>query len=359
MRSLPGDSPCAVSIRAPAPWCRLARVVREGTLLRELGGFLCVAIAVVVAAPPVAAAATPSVVIGGRIKFRDASREARSEEVERLRWGHISVEMRNGWQAYAARPDANGLFTITGPPGKYRLEYLRLGELAEFFVPHEAVAAKDGVTCIGTIEVVVDDLRKDLGNNSSSRVNVRDDCDAIAPDLGRLAGTDAAVKASPARPVPERAWTPHPLALLVAFRADIGLASTGAQTGVSSLRANYVLPLGRGDSVGHWLAGASLIRVGGDFVSQRWDYYGPVQTSWGGAVGAGHELWFLEAMVWAGAMSNPGQGGGHGPFGELSLRFGSFTFGFGPRIAYYPTTGERVGSVMIDLSPVGLLGHLL
>src|SRR4029453_17110003 len=122
-------------------------------------------------------------------------------------------------------------------------------------------------------------------------------------------------KASPARPVPERAWTPHPLALMVALRAEVGLGLIGARTELSSLRANYVLPLGRGDSVGHWLAGASLIRVPADFINQRWTFGEPAQAAWGGAVGAGHELWFIEAMVWGGVLSNPGRGGAHGPFG--------------------------------------------
>src|SRR5262245_3452527 len=317
-----------------------------------------------------AIAAPSSVVIGGRITFRDVAREARAEEVERLRWGHIVVEIRNGWQVFSARPDSNGLFTITGPPGTYRLEYVRIGQLAEFFVPHEAVVATGGFTCLGTIEVLVNNIGQDLGNNTTSKLNVRDDCEAIAPDLGRLVATAdtggggvAAIKASPLRPVPEPTKFPHPMEVLVGFRADAGFASTGGgSVGTSSLRADFVLPIGRGNKVGQWLVGATLIRVGGDFSADRWmpaPLASPAaQTVWGGAVGAGHELWVFEAMAWGGAIGNPGLGA-HGPFAGGSLRFGSFTWGFGARMDYYPSTGDSVGSFMIDISPFAVLGHLL
>jgi hypothetical protein len=312
----------------------------------------------------------PSVVIGGRVTFRDAVREARSEEVERLRWGHIAIEIRNGWNVFTARPDANGLFTITGPPGTYRLEYVRIGQLAEFFVPHEAVVARGAFTCLGTIEVQVRDITQDLGNNVSSQLNVRDDCAAIGPGLRQLAaaatdgaggaGADAEIRASLPHPAPEPIWSPHPLAVLVAFRAEVAFATTQLQqTKVSSLRADFVLPIGHGDVAGHWLAGATVIRVGADFSAAR---FGPgptaAQTVWGGAVGAGHELWMFEAMGWGGAIGDPGVGA-HGPFIGGSLRFGNFTWGAGARLDYYPSTGDSVGSFMVDLSPIGLLGHLL
>jgi hypothetical protein len=316
-----------------------------------------------------AIAAPSSVVIGGRITFRDATREARAEEVERLRWGHIVVEIRNGWQVFSARPDASGLFAITGPPGTYRLEYIRVGQLAEFVVPHEAVVASGGFTCLGTIVVQVHDITQDLGNNTTSTLTVRDDCEAIGPDLGRLAdaanpgGGASMVRASPLHPVPEPTRLPHPMEVLVGFRADVGFASTGGgSVGTSSLRADFVLPIGRGNSVGQWLVGATLTRVGADFTADRWmpPPLGSqaVQTVWGGAVGAGHELWVFEAMAWGGAIGDPGRGA-HGPFVGGSLRFGSFTWGFGGRMDYYPGTGDSVGSFMIDISPFAILGHLL
>ena len=321
-----------------------------------------------------AAAAPATVVIGGRITFRDAYREARSEEVERLRWGHIVIEIRNGWQVFTARPDANGLFTITGPPGTYRLEYVRVGQLAEFFVPHEAVATRGAFTCLGTIEVLVRDITQDLGNNVSSQLNVRNDCAAIGPGLKQLAataadggpvsGADAEIRASLPHPVSPPLWTPHPLAVLVAFRADLGFASTPGGSKISSLRADFVLPVGHGDTLGHWLAGATLIRVGSDFTQARFGATGtagqaiPAHTVWGGALGAGHELWMFELMAWAGATGDANVGP-HGPFVGGSLRFGSLTWGFGGRIDSYPSAGDSVGSFTIDISPMGLLGSLL
>jgi hypothetical protein len=337
-------------------------------LVGRLAAGVAFAAALVAAAP--ASAAAGSAVIGGRIVFRDATREARAEEVERLRWGHIVVEVRHGLEVFSAQPDGNGMFTITGPPGEYRLEYVRIGQLAEFFAPHEVVAAADGVTCLGTIVVTVDNLAQDLGNNKSSRIEVRGDCAVLAPELGRLAsaatggagdgagtGASAVVKASLPRPVAKPTWTPHPMEVLVAFRGAVSLATDSK---ASSLRVDFVLPL-FDPHHGQWLVGASLLNVPQHFIDYRWPMPigGPAAHSvWGGAIGGGYTYWAFEAMVWGGATGDPGRGA-HGPFGAASLRFGSFLWGFGGRIDYFPGTGDQINSFMIDLSPFALLGSLL
>jgi len=321
--------------------------------------FAVVAGIVACAVVPSRAAASSTVVVGGRITFRDEAREVKTEEAERLRWGHIVVEIRNGWEVFSARPDANGMFTITGPPGKYRLEYIRVGQLAEFFVPHEAVAAAGGLTCLGTIEVQVKDITKDLGNNTASRLNVRNDCSLIGSELARLAGTSGEVTASPPRPVPKPTWTPSPISLLVAFR---GSAAFAGGNFASSLRADFVLPLGVDNDHGQWLAGATLIYIDKGFVDSKWPVpvgvISNIHSVWGGAVGAGYNYSILEIMAWGGATGDPGRGA-HGPFGGVSARLGSFLWGFGLRGDWYPGTGDQITSFMIDLSPFGLLGALL
>jgi hypothetical protein len=330
----------------------------ERGVVGRLSVSMALGIVACIAAPSVASAAAATVVVGGRITFRDDAREVKPEEAERLRWGHIVVEIRNGWEVFSARPDAEAMFTITGPPGRYRLEYIRVGQLAEFFVPHEAVVAAGGVTCLGTIEVQVKDITKDLGNNTASRLNVRNDCSLIGSELARRAGTSGEVTASPPRPVPTPTWTPSPIQLLVAFRGSAAIVSNY----VSSLRADFVLPLGKDGDRGQWLAGATLIHIDKEFVDSRWPVpvgvLSNIHSVWGGAVGAGYNYAILEMMAWAGATGDPGRGA-HGPFAGASARIGSFLWGFGLRADWYPGTGDRITSFMVDISPFGLLGALL
>jgi hypothetical protein len=303
------------------------------------------------AAPPTATTA----VVGGRIMFRDAARTATPAEAERLRWGHLSLELRHGWEVFTARPDASGVFTIAGPPGRYQLEYVRVGELAEFFVPQEVEARPGQVTCLGTLEVQVQDLTHDLGNNTSSDLHVLDDCATIGPDLQRASGATASVKTSLARPAPRATKHLSVVDVLVGFRAE-GDAASG---GFSSLRGNLVLPLGKESD---WLVAASVIHVSAAFVNSRWPLPAaggaPATDAWGGSAGAGYRvLSAVEGMVYGGYLGNTGRGG-HGPLGGASLRIGTFLFGIGGRIEAYGT-GERVGSLTLDVSPVGLLGALL
>jgi hypothetical protein len=318
-----------------------------------------------VAAPGLAAAAGPAPegggkgMVGGRITFRDATREARSEEVERLRWGHLTVEMRRGWEVLSARPDAAGMFTMAAAPGTYRVEYVRIGQLAEFFVPHDVEVRAGGLTCLGTIEVVVRDFTADLGNNTSSEVRVRDDCAAIGSDLKRLGGADAQVVTSVARPAPAETGGLTVMDVLVGFRAELGIASPGGWVG----RGSLVVPLGEDDDNGTWLAAAFLLHLNPTFTEDRWadaslGGAGPAAAVWGGAVGAGYKIWALEAVGFGGYLGDAGRGA-HGPLGGVSLRLGTFLFGVGGRGEWYASTGDSIGWLTLDISPIGLLGSLL
>jgi hypothetical protein len=329
------------------------------------------ALAALVAAPSggagAATRAASAGTLGGRIVFRDAAREVRAEEVERLRWGHIAVELRRGWDTFSVRPDSSGMFVLAGPPGTYRIEYIRIGQLAEFFAPHDVEVRPGKLTCMGTLEVLVGNVAQDVGNNAAtSSLSVRDDCAIIGPELQRLGAGSGSAAASPpmtalARPVPAPSFTPTVLEVLVGLRAEASLTS-GAQE-VAALRASLVVPLSADRGKGNWIASASAVHVSGEFVDARWPAVSgvpsaPARSVWGGALGAGYNVWLLEFQAFGGYLANPGRGG-HGALFGGSVRYGSSILGFGLRMDAYPTQGEQVGSFTIDLSPIGVLGSLL
>jgi hypothetical protein len=332
-------------------------VTRQGWT--GIAGALLLAVAGLGSFARPALAAPGSAVVGGRITFRDGTRTVRASEVERMRWGHMTLELRRGWEVYPARIDENGSFTVTGPPGTYRVEYLRLGELAEFFVPHDVEARAGQLTCLGTLEIFVGDLKQDLGSNTASELRVIDDCATLGPELanaggGTGAGAPAgAVRTSLARAMPREAKPLTAMDVLLGFRAELDLA----QGGVSSLRGAFVLPLGHESS---WIVGASAMAVSGSFVDSHWPPPvggAPARSVWGGTAGVGGRTWIVEGMAYGGFLSDPGRGG-HGPMGGVSGRLGNFLFGFGGRLELY-ASGDNLLAFTIDLSPVGFLGSLL
>ena len=307
------------------------------------------------------ARAAPAAIIAGRITFRDATREVKAAEVERLRWGHLTIEMRRGWEVYAARPDANGLFTITGPPGTYQLEYVRVGQLAEFLVPHEVRAGAGRLTCLGTLEIDVRDMTQDLGNNTSSQLHLRDDCATLEPELRRLGGvadaTDATITTALPKPV-ARGWKgPTAMEVLVGFRAEADI-----QEG-TAVRGAFVLPISEDRGWGNFLASASVVHLSAGALNKLRPTNivvtgPPPQPAWGGTIGAGYSVWLLEASAFGGYLSGSGNDP-HGPLGGVSLRLGSFLFGIGVRAERYSSGHGQIAWLTLDLSPVGLLGSLL
>lgn len=313
-------------------------------------------LAVAFALAPRWASAAPTATVTGKIVFRDANRSATAGEVERLRWGHVSVELRHGQEIFAARPDANGVFSVEGPPGTYVFEYVKLGELAEFVEPHAVEARAGRTTCLGTLEVVVPDLAKDLGSNSASELHVIDDCASLRADAGGGRAPASEVTTALARPAPYPSSSLSAMDVLIAFRAEADLSKGG----LSSLRGSFVLPLGKESD---WLLAASVTHVSASFVDSRWPVMAgapnaPASAAWGGTVGAGYQAWsFLEALAYTGFLSDTGRGA-HGALGGASLRLGTMVFGFGGRIDFF-SSGGSVGAFMIDVSPVALLGMLL
>jgi hypothetical protein len=317
-----------------------------------------VPLALAAAAMPGVVQAAPTATVAGRIRFRDATRVAQPGEVERMRWGHIAVDLRRGSEVLTARPSADGAFTVTGPPGTYVLEYIRLGELAEFFEPHAVDARAGEVTCIGTLEISVPNLANDLGSNTASEVHVVDDCPALRPALANLGGASApegAVRTSLARPAPYPEESLSALDVLLAFRAEMDVAKGG----LSSVRGDFVLPLGKQSS---WLVAASVTHMSASFVDSRWPAPaagGPApKSAWGATGGAGYRPWtFLEAVAYGGYSADAGRGA-HGGLAGFQVRLGWFMFGIGGRMDFYGS-GDSVGALTLDLSPIGLLGSLL
>jgi hypothetical protein len=309
-----------------------------------------------VAAP----AAPPQAVLAGRIVFRDGARELRASDVERQRWGHLTVEVRHGWRVFAARPDEAGLFTITGPPGRYRFEYVRLGELAEFFPPQDVVADAGGVTCIGTLEVSVADVH-DLGLNQSGGLRVRDDCAEMAPGLralGAAAGAaDGEVTTALARPAPSER---KPISLLGALAGLRG--QVAGNDNMLVLRSDLVVEIGEEVSNRSFIVGASASYIGAEFVNSHWPAPngapGVTRPAWGVVGGGGYSVSILEGQLFGGFLSGAGRGA-HGPVAGASVRAGTVVWGFIVRGDLYPASKDAILTAGFDLSPIGLLGSLL
>ncbi len=322
-----------------------------------LGAVSAAAVALAPVGRAHAGAEEPAVIVG-RVTFRDSVRQARAEDVERLRWGRLIVEMRRGWDVYAANLDANGFFSISGPPGTYRLDYVRVGQLTEFLAPHEVKARAGRVTCLGTLEIAVADLGRDLGNNNDSQLQVRDDCAALEPEVRRLANADAGIATSVPAPV-ERHWKgPTAVEIAAGLRAELALDNKGG----SMVRGSLLVPISQDTGSGNFVAAAQLLHLSAAFETNRLSNGTgttiPGTAKWGGAVGAGYSIWLLEAMLRGGFLAGDGPGE-HGPMVGGSLRVGTFLFGVGLQIERYPSASQQMQLITLDLSPIGLLGSLL
>jgi hypothetical protein len=302
------------------------------------------------------AAGADSAMIVGRVTFRDSVHQAKAEEVERLRWGRLVVEMRRGWDMYSANPDGNGFFSISGPPGTYRLDYVRVGQLSEFVAPHEVKARAGQVTCLGTLEISVADLGRDLGNNNGSQLQVRDDCAALAPEVHLLGDTDAAIRTSVAAPVVHHRTGPSALEIAAGLRGVVLANDKGTTYG-----ATWLVPITEDTGSGNFVAEAQLLYLSSTFESRNRNDAGNipgVPAKWGGAVGAGYSIWLVEVLLHGGVLAGDAPAE-HGPMLGGSLRLGTHLLGIGLEIERYPSANSQLQLLMLDLSPVALLGSLL
>lgn len=336
-------------------WKRARR--RARTPAADTFGALVLGAIVALAGQAQAAAGEPAVIVG-RVTFRDNAHQAKAEDVERLRWGRLIVEMRRGWDVYAASLDANGFFSISGPPGKYRLDYVRVGQLSEFVVPHEVQARAGRVTCLGTLEISVADLGRDLGNNNNSQLRVRDDCAALGPEVHRLGNADAEIATSVATPVEHHWKGPSVMEIAAGLRAE--LAFDGKAT---TVRGSWLVPITEDTGGGNVFAKAELLHLSSTFENRNGNDVIMAGTptasaKWGGAIGAGYSIWLIEAMIHGGFVAGSGLGE-HGPMVGASVRLGTFLLGLGLDYERYPSSNNQLKLITLDLSPIGLLGSLL
>lgn len=140
---------------------------------------------------------------GGRLVIRDGHSTLTPKQAERELGGEpIGLEVLGGSEVYEAALDADGYFVIEAPPGTYRLEYLRVGEKAEFIPPQELRIEEGALTCAGSLSVDTGHV-ENLGSNQQSSIQVTGDCDKLWPRLRRMhpQGTQRVAEATSGRAV--------------------------------------------------------------------------------------------------------------------------------------------------------------
>jgi hypothetical protein len=282
-------------------------------------------------------------VIVGRFVVQEGARPVDMREVRKLLTSRkLSLELREGMRTLPVQLSDSGDFVARGPAGRYRFEYVLVGNQAEYVPPQWVRISEGRPTCVGTFRLSVRSVASDLGNNTGSTFSVEDACKeagATAQGTGPDLGTPRVELAQPGDTSTFRLGL---MDFLTAFRAEYDLGSDH-----STYRVNYVLALKSQDESRGWLVGGS---AGESTNSQG--------HAFEGTLGAGYRPFSLfEAMVGAGfRQSAPGFGGG--VFGLATLRLGFYGFGIGGRGelgAGAPTSLF----LTLDVSPVYVLGSLL
>jgi hypothetical protein len=310
----------------------------------------------VLCAAPVTGA-EPAAVLGGRLVFRDRGRELQVAELG-ARPAPLTLELRQDWRVLEAPIDQRGVFAVSGPPGLYRIEYLRLGDLVEFVLPHEVEVRPGAVTCLGTLELALDDPPRNFGGNASRGLTIRDGCPELGPELLARGGAAGPVVPSLARPAGPEPRSRSLLDVLVDVRLELGLLGLAD---LPELRASFVHRLWQADGGGGPLIGAALSRFGGAYIDRRWPPAvgeEPAPPRWGASLTAGYAFWYLEAQGSGGFVAGQGRGP-QGAVGGLALRLGTFLLGFGGRVQWFAPTGDGIALFTFDFSPVGAVGALL
>src|SRR5689334_4474151 len=93
--------------------------------------------------------------VGGRLVLRQGNEAVPLRRAQEAVKAPIGLEIRQGATVVTAKLDPDGYFVASGPPGRYRFEYLDVGERAEFFVPQELEIRGGQLVCAGTFDVKV------------------------------------------------------------------------------------------------------------------------------------------------------------------------------------------------------------
>lgn len=319
-------------------------------------------IAIIVAATSSTASADSFV--AGRIVFTDGDKELSVAEVERTRWGRVSVDLRQGRQVQSARPDDSGMLFAPVASGVWRIEYVVLGEQAVFFAPRDVKVPNNKIACVGTFVIPLPRQSPAEGAAAPATgpqdsavaakdVTVRDDCKELAPKAQAEAGVkmNADVVAVPIQ-LGQPYSIPRPLdLLLIGLRAEIGFLSTGQ----TLLQGRYEFPHHNTfPGANSWFVGVmGGLWVKPDSREMAVDY----EDVWVGSVDAGYSFWLFEVR---GEVGYIGAGGpfSSGVFAGPSILLDLGLLGIGGQHVLAPE-GRQVSSVFFTLSPVAILGALL
>ena len=294
-----------------------------------------------------AVGAEPEGSVAGRLVFVDGKRQMTLREAEGEVGERITVELRHGASVVEARVDPDGYFVATGPVGRYRLEYLSIGERAEFLRPQELEIEAGALTCAGTLAVQTSHI-EGLGANQDNEVTVTDECGALWPRLYRLASRGGArdrvllARTGPLIENPERRGVLDSL-------GDLSLEGA-VQSGSGFLRATVIRPLGS------TLQGPDAFAAVGVVPNANGLFGGPIAGA-DLTVGGGYRFYFADLLLLAGFRSvwaEPALPSGPvlGAYGRV--HFGPF--GAGVRYELLPSSAWWI---VIDFRPFALLGDLL
>jgi hypothetical protein len=304
-----------------------------------------------VAVAPARAAGGGSAV-AGRLVLRQEGKVVALREVRRRTGKKLGLQLRNGSAVIEVRVDDDGWFVAPAAPGRWRFEYLAVGDGAEFFSPAREIEVQVGqVSCVGQFELTMADVEAELGANSGSTLEVRDSCGSLAPRLRELGG--GPVAATPVRSVDPASPRRDAIEILSGLRGEYAWHGVGGSTDQgSSFRGNFVLGLrGPLDTSRNF-----LLTVGAGTISRQASGLASA-TSTTFALGGGLAP-FSALELLAGAdyvQSRSGYAGGPGVF--ASARFGVYAFGLGLRAR--SGGGGRDVALTVDLSPLYLVGSLL
>lgn len=279
--------------------------------------------------------------VGGRLVLRQGNEAVSLRQAQEAVKAVIGLELRQGATVVTAKLDPDGYFIASGPPGRYRFEYLDVGARAEFFVPQELEIRGGQLVCAGTFDVKVPVIEA-LGANSGSSIEVVDDCAQTLPRLRKLVpapGGEAVVLAS-AGPAIEHVEGRSLTEYLLGLRLEGSYAST-----ITGARGTYVYPLtGNLGDGGSWLVMVSGGRV--------WTAAPSITEEI--TVGGGYTLFdWLEVAAFGGyrLVGGPVVGG--------SARLGFSIGGIGVRGELNPGLGGFAGSITVDIAPFFLVGACL
>lgn len=296
-------------------------------------------ISLLLALLPCCVLAGPGEIVGRLLVFEDGARISPAH----LRSGDgavtVALEARRGAEVVDLPYDEDGFFRVPLAPGTWRIEYVRLGEGAEFFAPVEFEVTEGVRTCVGTLGLHLPKLSA-LGANTSSDLKVTTDCDEVRGYFHALAPWAGALRDHPAAPVPA---------------ATYAHGRSGYEL-VSGLR------VGVGSGFGGSLLFTQLVAAWPKPFGGWWASFGLVQADLGangagGAVGAGLQLLgAAEGFVMLGARADARSAPGNVYVGGGG-RLGVMGFGVGARLEI--GSSFAAAYLTFDLAPLHILGSML